>query len=429
VNPAILFLASEDMYPSRTEGVLSLAERVAYDWGLLPYGWALLLCALAAAVVIILFVMLPLAGFSTLVERKVAAWTQRRVGPNQVGAPPILMLDRILRVKMLKQSGVLQFMADGLKLFVKEDIIPDAADKPLFRLAPYVVIASAFLASVALPFSDRFYGVDLSIGVFYLLAVGSAVALGIVMAGWASNNKWSLLGGMRAAAQIVSYEIPGVLAVVAVIMLSGQLSMQALVQDQQGWFWNWNLFGGSASTRGVENALAGGGLAAAVCVKAVIAAVMLALGGIYYISGLAECNRTPFDIPEAENELVCGYHTEYSGMRFGMFFMGEYINMIVVSAIVTTLFFGGYYTGIGPVDAWLIKQAPGSAEWFAGGLVEIGVFMFKTYFFGMILLQMLVRWTLPRLRVDQMMNLCWKRLTPAAFVALAVLAGAMLLLR
>src|SRR6185295_19186095 len=196
------------------------------------------------------------------------------------------------------------FLADGIKLIMKEDIIPDAVDVPLFKLAPTVVLASSFGALAVLPYSDAWYVADFNIGVFYIAAITSIEVLGILMAGWASNNKWALLGGMRSAAQIVSYELPVGLAILTGITISGTLSMQGMTFDQfggplkdsgawsTGWFWQWNLFHPA----------------------------MFVLAPVYFLAALAECNRTPFDIPEAESELVSGYHTEYCGMRFAFFF-------------------------------------------------------------------------------------------------------------
>ncbi len=267
------------------------------------------------------------------------------------------------------------------------------------------MLASAFGALAVLPYSDAWYVADFNIGIFYIAAVTSMEVLGILMAGWASNNKWALLGGMRSAAQIVSYELPVGLAIATGILISGTMSMQGMIHDQfgltpgggamsQGWFWQWNLFHPA----------------------------MFLLAPVYFLAALAECNRTPFDIPEAESELVSGYHTEYSGMRFAFFFMAEYAMMCVTCAIAVTLFLGGWSTGIGPLEYALQSVHAGDAigdtgkvalvptyYWF-GTVIHLLAFAVKTY--GLVFIMMWIRWTLPRFRVDQMMTLCWKKLIP-----------------
>ncbi|MFH0938161.1 MAG: complex I subunit 1 family protein [Planctomycetota bacterium] len=396
---------------------------------------ALLAVLIPCAVVV--GIILGVAGFSTYIERKLAADIQRRIGPNQcnvgsffgawarqivanakdsratwlarlmaVFCQPVLPILSIVDKLLLKVApGVIIFMADGLKLIMKEDIIADPVDKPLFRLAPLIVMASALAALAVLPFSDAWYVADFNIGIFYIAAITSLEVLGILMAGWASNNKWALLGGMRSAAQIVSYELPVGLAILTGVLISGTMSMQGMTYDQlnltsqsdcwsNGWFWQWNIFHPA----------------------------MFILAPIYFLAALAECNRTPFDIPEAESELVAGYHTEYSGMRFGFFFMAEYAMMIVVSGIAVTLFLGGWSTGIAPVEHWLtsgFKLQNGvmvpEFHWI-GTLIHLGAFCIKTY--SLVLLMMWIRWTLPRFRVDQMMTLCWKKLIPLSLLCL-----------
>src|SRR5882672_1709370 len=262
----------------------------------------------AVAMVLVAFIVLsvfvaPLAGVTSWLERRVWARMQSRVGPNRVGP-----------------QGILQWLADGIKNLLKEDLIPTAADAKLFSFAPYVVFMGFLCTFVVIPFGADLIVADLNIGILYILAVTSLVVVGILMAGWASNNKWALLGGMRSAAQIVSYELPVGLAILTGITISGTLSMQGMTYDQfgfvegggsmsSGWFWQWNVFHPA----------------------------MFILFPVYFLSALAECNRTPFDIPEAESELVSGYHTEYSGMRFAIFFMAEYAMMCVTSAIAVTL--------------------------------------------------------------------------------------------
>jgi len=298
--------------------------------------------------------------FAIWFERKVAAHTQDRLGPMRVG-----------------WHGVLQSFADGIKLLFKEDIIPAEGDAILFRLAPYLVVSGAFAAFAVLPWGDGLVVSDLNIGVLYVVAIGSFAAIGILMAGWASNNKYSLFGGMRSAAQLVSYEIPTILTLLVVVVQVGSLNLQDIVAAQQGGLFNWFIF----RMYGIN----------------AIAFV------VFFICGLAETNRTPFDLPEAESELVAGFHTEYSGMRFAFFFLAEYGSMFLVSGLAVVLFLGGWQ---GVLASQIV---PGPLS-----------FMAKTMF--LVFVQMWLRWTLPRLRVDQLMAMCWKYLIPIAF-ALLVVAG------
>ncbi|HYG75461.1 MAG TPA: complex I subunit 1 family protein [Planctomycetota bacterium] len=386
------------------------------------------LVAVAIPCLIAFGVVQAVSGGSTYIERKVAADIQRRIGPNKCNVGAFLgewarqvvangkneragaggkamaaifgllvpLFDAADKIVGKIAPGVLIFLADGIKLIMKEDIIPDPVDKPLFKLAPTVVLASAFGAVIALPYSDAFYIADPNIGIFYIAAITSMEVLGILMAGWASNNKWALLGGMRSAAQIVSYELPVGLAIATGILISGTMSMQAMTFDQlgitekssyisDGWFWQWNFFHPA----------------------------MFILAPVYFLAALAECNRTPFDIPEAESELVSGYHTEYSGMRFAIFFMAEYAMMCVTSGIAVALFLGGWSTGIAPLERALVTgfNADGTPQFhIVGTLIHLLAFGVKTY--GLVLIMMWIRWTLPRFRVDQMMTLCWKKLIP-----------------
>lgn len=295
-------------------------------------------------------------------ERKVAGYIQSRYGPMYVG----------------KFHGALQTIADAIKLLNKEDIWPSDADKFLWRIAPILVFLGAFLSFVVLPFGPNWIGAQLDVGLLYVFATSSLVVMGVIAAGWGSNNKWSLYGAMRGAAQVISYEIPLGLAVLPVVMVTGSLNLATIVEAQSGWFWNWNVAGGLPLV----------GLLAFV---------------IYLISSLAEVNRTPFDLPETESELVSGFHTEYTGMKFAFFFLGEYADMFVVSAIAVTTFLGGWYTGIPFVDSW----APAPL-----------VFIVKSVL--LVFVQIWLRWTLPRLRVDQLMHVCWKVLIPATLILLMV---------
>jgi len=306
------------------------------------------------------FFVAPLAGVTSWLERRVWARIQSRVGPNRVGP-----------------QGILQWVADGIKNLLKEDIIPAAADRKLFALAPYVVFVGFLATFVVIPFGSQLIVADLNIGILYILAITSLVVVGILMAGWSSNNKWSLLGGMRSAAQIVSYEIPAGLAVLTIIFTAGTLSMQGIIA-QQGWApWQWYLF------------------------RSPFTFVAFFL---FFTAALAEGNRTPFDIPEAESELVAGYVTEYSGMRFLFFFFAEWGNLYVIGAVATTLFLGGWQ--IPPVTNNPILR----------GLLEFTVFFLKSYLW--VIVAMWIRGTLPRVRVDQLMSLCWKYMVPLSFMCL-----------
>ena len=301
--------------------------------------------------------IVPYALFAIWLERKISAHMQDRLGPMRTGG----------------WHGWSQTIADMLKLLQKEDIVPAAADKTLFNIAPYIIFIAAYAGYAVIPFSSGFIGADINVGVFYIIAITSLAVVGILMGGWASNNKWSLLGAMRATAQIVSYEIPSVLAVLAVVMIAGTLSLQEINNLQTGWFWNWFVF-------------------------QKFPFVFIALI-IYFVASLAEVNRVPFDIPEAESELVAGYVTEYSGMKFAMFMFAEFVNMFAVSAVAATLFLGGWNSPFG--------------EFLSGPIW--GVFWFLSKGMMLVSIQMWLRWTLPRLRVDQLMYVSWKVLTPWAF--------------
>jgi NADH:ubiquinone oxidoreductase subunit H len=405
---------------------------------------------LACAFVVLNFFGL-MSGLYTYLERKVAGWTNSRRGPNRVGP-----------------YGLVQFMADGVKLILKEDIIPAAADRNIFKFAPYLLLLGTALSFVVIPFGPKWIISDLNIGVLYLLATGSFSVVGLILAGWASNNKYALLGGMRSAAQIVSYEIPNALAILVVVLGAGTMSMQGIIRAQAGGIHHWFLFSSPFS--------------------------FLAFF-IYFISAIAEINRVPFDIPEAESELVAGYNIEYSAMRFGVFFAAEFGNIYVISAVAVTCFLGGWQipfvevadlgtlgSGLGNFLArpavlmilllaalpaiFLAWKALRAFVWdvrrkraffgsrfvrlhsellvlgliFAGGALTLLFHLpLRAYlptiyrlilqyllpflvFFGKAMLVSFVvlwwRWTLPRLRVDQLMGVCWKYLIPMGFVCL-----------
>jgi len=344
--------------------------------------WFALLSAFIVCAIIVNFIAVY-AGVNTLLERKIAAHMQARVGPYQVGP-----------------HGSLQWLADALKLMVKEDVIPTDTDKLLFRLAPYVVFGGSFAAWVALPYTIGWSPAIMNVGILYILAVSSAVVIGILMAGWSSGSKWALFGAMRSAAQIVSYEVPVGIALLGMLLIYGTLDMQEIsaAQEKGAPFGFWPEWYGGMFSWGVFR-----------FPPFTIFAFL-----IYYTAGLAETNRTPFDIPEAESELVAGYHTEYSGMRFSFFFLAEYANMFVVAAIATTFFLGGWLPPFGHILGTTFLMSP---------FLE-GLFWFMMKSFALVILMMWLRWTLPRYRVDQLMDLCWKRLTPLAFLTLfAIGAG------
>lgn len=318
------------------------------------------LMMLLFGLVVVFGFFLPIAGVTSWLERRVWARIQSRIGPNRVGP-----------------QGFLQWLADGIKLLLKEDIVPDAADRPLFLFAPYFVVWGIVATFVVIPFSSSLIIADMNVGILYLTAVTALVVVGVLMAGWASNNKWALIGGIRSAAQIISYEIPAGLALLPVVLLTGTLSTQGIIRAQ-GWApWGWFAFHNPFTF---------------------VAAFM------FYVAALAEGNRTPFDIPEAESELVAGFCTEYSGFRYLLFFMAEWGNLYVIGAVATTLFFGGWQVPLWTDNVVLLN------------ISQFTVFFLKSYLW--VLISMWVRATLPRVRVDQLMILCWKYLVPIGFVNL-----------
>src|SRR3954464_6523294 len=315
----------------------------------------------SSAIKVFLVLNLILVGVAmlTLLERRVCAWMQDRLGPNRVGP-----------------QGLLQPAADGLKNFLKEETAPAMADKALFTLAPIVSFIPAMLTFGVIPFASPLptrWGVvpmvvaDLPVGFLYILAISSLGVYGIVLAGWASNNKYALLGGLRASAQMISYEIAMGMSTVAVLLLAGNVSLNQVVQQQATSAWN--------------------------VINCSIAFV------IFLIAAFAETNRLPFDLPEAESELIAGYHSEYSAMKFSMFFIAEYANMVTASALMATLFFGGWDI---PFTQW-DNVAPHTGLKF---LLTLLAFIMKTGFF--VFFYMWIRWTLPRFRYDQLMALGWK---------------------
>jgi len=332
----------------------------------------------ASAIKVFLVLNLILVGVAllTLFERRVCAWMQDRLGPNRVGP-----------------QGLLQPAADGLKNFLKEETAPAMADKALFTLAPIVSFIPAMLTFGVIPFASPLptkWGVvpmvvaDLPVGFLYILAISSLGVYGIVLAGWASNNKYALLGGLRASAQMISYEIALGMSTVAVLLLAGNVTLSQVIAQQQvahAWF----------------------------IVPLTVAFL------IFFISAFAETNRLPFDLPEAEGELIAGYHTEYSAMKFSMFYIAEYSNMVTASALMATLFFGGWDI---PFTTW---DSTGDPSVFKT-LATLAFFSIKTFFF--LFTFVWVRWTLPRFRYDQLMALGWKVLLPLALIYITIEAVA-----
>lgn len=328
--------------------------------------WALLIEKLVL-IAIIVFASLGIALYTTFAERKVAAVLQDRPGPNRAGP-----------------MGLLQPFADGLKLIMKEEIIPNTSNKALFVLGPILAMTAALMTCAVIPWSSPIeaFGrtiplqiADINIGILYVFGVVSMGVYGIMIGGWASNNKFSLMAALRGASQAISYELAMGLSLIAVLMISGSLSLKTIVEQQMGAGGVWNI-------------------------------VYQPLGFlIFFICAMAECNRTPFDLPEAENELNFGYHQEYSSMKLGFYLFAEYVNMIMSSAIMASIFFGGY-------DIPFLDEST-----LAPNLAAIlGVLALLTKIVIFIFIFMWIRWTIPRFRYDQLMNLGWKTLIPLALV-------------
>ena len=362
------------MIPSPAQGnfVTDLLHRVSPVE--IPWPIVVLLGALLGAGFFLLLVFItPYAMLAIWAERKVAGHIQSRIGPNRVGP-----------------FGLLQSIADALKLLVKEDAIPAGADRFLFVLAPGLVLASAIAMFCAVPFAPSVYFTDIHLGVFFILAVSSLATIGVIMAGWSSNNKWSLFGAMRMAAAVVSYEVPLGLSLMVAVIVSGTFSLREAGLAQEGW--------GGAAWYVFRDPF------------------MLPAFLLFYTAGLAETKRAPFDLPEAESELVAGFHTEYSGMRFSFFFLEEYAAMFVVAAIGTLYFLGGWaFPGVTPLVEHLFGRG-----WIFNA-VAIGVFSAKALF--LVFVMMWLRWTLPRLRIDQVMGVGYKYLTPLALLCVLGAGG------
>ena len=304
------------------------------------------LVSIAISIVAIALLGPAIMMYLTLLERKVVGRMQNRIGPNRVG-----------------KWGLLQPLADGVKMLTKEDIVPRNADKVLHFLAPILLVAPALLVFAVLPFGKNMTAIDLNVGILFFAAISSIGTIGIFMAAWGSNNKYSVLGGMRSVAQMISYEIPMVMSVVPVILAAGSLSTNTIVEQQAGGHWfvftPWGFLG---------------------CI-------------LFFLCGVAECNRSPFDLAEAESEIVAGFHTEYSAMKFALFYMAEFMSAFTISGMCTTLFLGGWQGPLLPSWLWFFIKC-----------------------FGLIFIMLWFRATLPRLRVDQMMTLAWKFVLPLSLV-------------
>ena len=337
-------------------------------------------------IVILLAVLLLIVAYLTFAERKILAYLQVRIGPNRVGP-----------------RGWLQPIADGLKLFVKEDLVPARAQKFVFLLAPCLIFAPAFLVWAVIPFGESFtiggrviepFLADINIAILFILGISSVGVYGIILGGWSSNNKFSLMGGLRSAAQMVSYEVPMGFAIIAVLLMAQSLSLVQIVEAQRD--------------AGLWYILPG----------------ILAFG-IYFVCGVAETNRNPFDLPEAESELVAGFHTEYSGMKFALFFMAEYANMMVVSSLATIMFFGGWLPLFPNLLAgfWALPVF----TWIPAPLWNFGWFLAKVLAF--IFFYIWFRGTFPRYRFDQLMNVGWKWLLPLSLANVLLVGLGVLLLK
>ncbi|KRF33951.1 NADH-quinone oxidoreductase subunit NuoH [Paenibacillus sp. Soil787] len=307
--------------------------------------------------IVMLMLVLGFVTYAIYFERKVIGWMQMRIGPNRTGP-----------------FGLLQSVADVFKLLIKEDTIPKKAERELFILAPVITFIPSFTIIATIPFSDRMFNANLNVGLLFYVALTGISTIGIILGGWASNNKYALLGGMRSAAQMISYEVPLVISVIGVIMMTGSLNLHTIVDHQTGGFWHWNF------------------------IPQILGFI------IFVIAGVSELNRTPFDLPEAESELVAGYHVEYSGFRFAFFMLSEYVYVFVIASLTSLIFLGGWHSPFPFLDF-----IPGII-WFLLKFSSVVFFLFW------------LRATLPRVRVDQLMGFGWKVLLPLALVNMLITA-------
>ncbi|NEW08894.1 NADH-quinone oxidoreductase subunit NuoH [Paenibacillus sp. SYP-B3998] len=307
--------------------------------------------------IVMLMLVLGFVTYAIYFERKVIGWMQLRIGPNRTGP-----------------FGLLQSVADVFKLLIKEDTIPKKAERELFILAPIITFIPSFTIIATIPFSDKLFNANLNVGLLFYVALTGISTIGIILGGWASNNKYALLGGMRSAAQMISYEVPLVISVIGVIMMTGSLNLHNIVDHQSGGFWHWNF------------------------IPQILGFV------IFVIAGVSELNRTPFDLPEAESELVAGYHVEYSGFRFAFFMLSEYVYVFVIASLTSLIFLGGWHAPFAFLDF-----IPGII-WF---LLKFSFIVFFLFW---------LRATLPRVRIDQLMGFGWKVLLPLALVNMLLTA-------
>ncbi|QDH73180.1 NADH-quinone oxidoreductase subunit NuoH [Brevundimonas sp. M20] len=345
------------------------------DFWTTPLGWTL---ATIGAILLVTVGVLVAVAFLLLADRKVWAAIQMRKGPNVVGP-----------------FGLLQSFADMIKFVLKEIVVPAGADKSIFLLAPIITVITAFMVWAVIPFAPGWVISDLNIGILYVLAISSLGVYGIIMGGWASNSKYPFLGALRSAAQMVSYEVSIGLVIINVILLAGTMNLSGIVDAQQGAIWNWFVFGGGAGTW-----------------PTVI--VLFPMMIVFFISALAETNRPPFDLPEAESELVAGYQVEYSSTPYLLFMMGEYVNIVFMCAMISILFFGGWNPGL--PQAWL-DSLP---AWIEYSIYLLTFFVKIVFWFIMFAL---VKGFVPRYRYDQLMRLGWKIFLPTSLLAVIVTSG------
>ncbi|MCR9204226.1 MAG: NADH-quinone oxidoreductase subunit NuoH [Halobacteriovoraceae bacterium] len=355
-----------NQFEAHKKGVAMVSDYLGFDaTGLITF------LVFAGGAFLVVNVMALIGGLGTYAERKISADIQLRHGPNRVGP-----------------YGILQFLADGVKMIMKEDIFPADSDKTLFNLAPLLALIGVFATLAVVPFSSGLTLANLNVGVFYLIGVSSLVGVAVFLGGYSANSKWSMLGGMRGASQIISYEVPVTITILAIVLMSGGLSFGSFVEGQGGLPHQWFI---------LHNPFAFIGFF------------------VFFVGMLAETNRAPFDLPEAESELVSGYHTEYTGMRFGLFALAEYIEVFVLCGVAAAAFLGGYKVpfdlGTGAIFINKLGLPPIIGK-NIGQVLQLGSFLTKTLFLYYVVIW--VRWTFPRIRVDQVMTICWKYLTPLA---------------
>lgn len=355
-----------NQFEGHKQAVASISNFLGFDaTGLITF------MVFAIGAFLIVNVMALVGGLGTYAERKISADIQLRQGPNRVGP-----------------YGILQFLADGVKMMMKEDIFPAQADRTLFNLAPLLALIGVFATLAVVPFSSGFTLANLNMGVFYLIGVSSLVGVAVFLGGYSANSKWSMLGGMRGASQIISYEVPVTITTLSIVVMSGGLSFGSFVENQGGFPHQWFIFHNPFTFIGFF---------------------------VFFVGMLAETNRAPFDLPEAESELVSGYHTEYTGMRFGLFALAEYIEVFVLCGVASAAFLGGYKVPFDLGSGIIFVEKLGLPAIIGkniGQVLQLGSFVTKTLFLYYVVIW--VRWTFPRIRVDQVMTICWKYLTPIA---------------